>query len=490
MIGKQTKLVRKIFFLNLLTILGYFIAVSVITIIHYNDEYDTYLRQRAERKTRSITAALRIIVEGEVQSSKYKSLRELLQSSHANIHSQADINNVDINIYSFEGELINSTLYASPAQLDTAILVALSQESYILKSKEINDNLSQIATYKKLAFGGASGSFVINTNYMQDNHFHNIQKQELLIQISIIYSLLLFVTLGVNYIFSSSITTPLTRIVNSLKRMELTKTNEPLVWKNKDEVGALVDAYNQMLVEIDKATKALTQSERDKAWRKMAKQIAHEIKNPLTPMRLYVQSFQNRLLNADQLSDQQRESVSSFAETMLSQIDTLTNVADSFKDFSSFEVKDRVPIDLHKEVLKITNIFARNKVEIISPSDKVIVCINAAHLSQVVTNVIKNAFQAIPEERTPDVIIQIETKDQEAILSVKDNGTGIDEETRAMIFEPNFTTKNSGMGMGMAITKTIVEAYQGRISFESLVDVGTTFYLHFPLDKTNASSNS
>ncbi|MBT8310425.1 MAG: GHKL domain-containing protein, partial [Flavobacteriaceae bacterium] len=226
----------------------------------------------------------------------------------------------------------------------------------------------------------------------------------------------------------------------------------------------------------DSAVK-LAQSEREQAWREMAKQVAHEIKNPLTPMRLSVQSFQHKF---DPKDPRIHEKVDEYSKTLIQQIDTMSSIASAFSNFAKMPVQQDENLNIVEIVRLALDIFSEDYIVFTSEEEEIIAKLDRTQLVRVVTNLVKNGIQSIPEGRNPKILVSVGTEEDNIFISVGDNGVGISEENKPKVFEPKFTTKSSGMGLGLAMVKNIVETYKGSITFTSEQDKGTVFKVTFP----------
>ena len=276
------------------------------------------------------------------------------------------------------------------------------------------------------------------------------------------------------------ITKPLKIVTQKLKDVEITKQNEPITWPVKDELGMLITQYNNLIKELKEKAEKLAKSERKSAWKKMAQQIAHEIKNPLTPMRLSVQHFEKTIQKNDENLNQR---VKEFTSTMLQQIDTMSAVASAFSNFASLTKEVLEEFALEKEVGKIVDLYKKEGVQFEFEKKDCYVKMDKTHLTRVLNNLIQNAIQAISSKKEKKIKLSINNNGKFWCIQIKDNGSGIRKEIRDKIFEPNFTTKNSGMGLGLAMVKNIINDFQGEISFITKLGEGTTFFVQIP--KTN-----
>lgn len=232
-----------------------------------------------------------------------------------------------------------------------------------------------------------------------------------------------------------------------------------------------------MIDELEDSAVQLARSEREQAWREMAKQVAHEIKNPLTPMRLTVQNFQRKF---DPNDENIHSKLNEYSKTLIQQIDTMSSIASAFSNFAKMPAQQRETLNVVKIVKLALDIFNEDYIVFTSDYDEIIAKFDRTQLIRVVTNLVKNSIQAMPENQTPTIAIHVTTKSDNVVLTIADNGSGVSEENKEKVFEPKFTTKTSGMGLGLAMVKNIVETYKGSITFESVKNKGTTFKVVFP----------
>jgi nitrogen fixation/metabolism regulation signal transduction histidine kinase len=235
-----------------------------------------------------------------------------------------------------------------------------------------------------------------------------------------------------------------------------------------------------MVDKLEESAVKLAQSEREQAWREMAKQVAHEVKNPLTPMRLTVQSFQRKF---DEQDPNIKQKLDDYTKTLLQQIDIMSSVANAFSNFASMPAQQNERINVVEVVRLGLEIFNENYIQFESTEKEIFMLMDRTQLIRIITNLVKNATQAISEEnQNPSVLLSVSKENSNVIIEVKDNGIGISENNKTQIFEPKFTTKNSGMGLGLGIIKKIIENYNGTITFETAQNIGTTFTVTFPIN--------
>jgi nitrogen fixation/metabolism regulation signal transduction histidine kinase len=276
------------------------------------------------------------------------------------------------------------------------------------------------------------------------------------------------------------ITRPLNLIADKLKRTKLEGENQPLVWKSNDEIGMLVAEYNKMLLNLEKSREVLSQNEKEMAWREMARQVAHEIKNPLTPMKLTLQQLQR---TADKEGKGERNQyMDNSLKTLLLQVDTLSDIATSFSAFAQMPIPQNQKMNLAEVVNDVIALFEK-KCQIVSEISQkpVFVFADAKLIGRILNNLLLNGIQAVPSDREPILKIVLQQNMDVAHIAVSDNGNGVEFSIQPKIFIPNFSTKTSGSGLGLAIAKRGIEHAGGRIWFETRLDHGTTFFLELPI---------
>lgn len=297
------------------------------------------------------------------------------------------------------------------------------------------------------------------------------------------YVLFLLLAVGVVILLSQTITLPITRIANRLQSIKLDEKNEPLEWNRKDEIGVLVNRYNEMILELNEKTKELKQSEREGAWRQMAKQVAHEIKNPLTPMKLSVQHLQ-RAFQAH--PDEIEHHIKKVSQTIVEQIEGLAKIATEFSNFASMPKAVNQVFELNACVRSIYELHVNGTQSEISfelklTDEILLVYADKDQLIRVLQNLVTNAIQAIPVSGQGRIILELTMEKTNAVINISDNGMGIPPDIQELVFVPNFTTKSSGSGLGLAICKNIITAAGGTISFTTKAGIGTTFTIELPI---------
>lgn len=308
------------------------------------------------------------------------------------------------------------------------------------------------------------------------------ERAQLLVAVVNLFVLLFALSVLLAVFISNWTTRPLDLLKQSLAGMALDRSNKPLQYRGKDEVGELVAVYNLKVEELRESAERLARSERESAWREMARQVAHEVKNPLTPMKLGIQQFQ-RSWNPN--APDAKERLDRFATSMVEQIDALNGVATAFSQFAQMPSASPAEVDLGEVVRAAVDVFHASPGITVThhESGPLPVMADREHMLRVFNNLLKNAVQAIPEGREGRIAISALRQGGSAIVEVRDNGTGVPDEARERIFSPSFTTKSSGMGLGLAMVKRMVEQAGGRVWFESDEVQGTRFFVELPLHR-------
>jgi len=467
----------RIYLSMLMLVLLSLVTIGGVTIYYFKQQNEAYHLERLERKEQSIMLSLDYyIIENDIRTLNVK-----LENK---IQELADIHNLDINIYTTQGELMGSTqieLFDNGTfekNIPDSTITKITRSEQIIVQEEVDDR-PYLSTYFSLYTSDRKPMAIVNLPYYKDQERNQREVLDFLGTLSQVYVLLFLGATVLAYFLANYLTTSLRTIAERLEKVRITGNNEKLVWHGNDEIKALVNQYNQMVDELAESAQKLAKSERESAWKEMAKQVAHEIKNPLTPMRLQVQHLQRIAYNNPADLPQKMERL---AETLIQQIDSLSRIATEFSNFAKMPKPTLAPTDVDAICKDTLLLYAQDQPFItckIGAGEKVVLA-DSEQLSRVFTNLVQNAIQAIPDNREPQIEIETISTDEEVFIHVRDNGSGIDEAEQEKIFEPNFTTKSSGMGLGLAIVKGIVNGFNGEISFVSTPQSGTTFTVRLP----------
>ncbi|WP_321288961.1 ATP-binding protein [uncultured Sunxiuqinia sp.] len=395
----------------------------------------------------------------------------------------------DINIFGMDGELIASS--RPEIYLRGIISNRINTEAFyeLIENYQVNysqpekiGKLSYLSVYEPIINNRGDYLGFINLPYFSRGDELKQEISTFIVAFINLYVLLFLASVIVAVLLANQITRPLSLVREKLKGIQLVKKNEQISYNRDDEIGALIKEYNRKVEELAESADLLARTERELAWREMAKQIAHEIKNPLTPMKLNIQYLQRAKDNKGEHFDDYFNRVT---RTLIEQIDTLSDIATEFSNFAKMPKARNEAFDLVNQLINVTELFQSNT-EIdfsmeFEEKGQFLVYADHEQISRAVVNLIKNAIQSIPTERRGQVRVVLSKQKNNAVIAVEDNGCGIPENIRQQMFQPNFTTKSSGMGLGLAIVKKIIENAKGTIWFETELDEGTTFYIELPL---------
>ena len=460
------------------------ILVASVSIFQFQIESQEYHQERLQRKEKQIKDHIIYILSKTPHPLITQNIGYIFQNR---IFEIADIHNLEINIYDLNGRLlINSDAPLIQGQILPIIpkyildKVANAPDNRFVTIQENNQDTYRFSYSYLMDYIEKTPIGIIKLPYKEDNTFYKNEISNFLKIFGIVYIAMIFISVCLAYYLSRYITKSLKTIADKLTETSLTEKNSKIdLVSNSYEIDRLVKSYNKMIDELEESANKLAQSEREEAWREMAKQVAHEIKNPLTPMRLTVQSFQRKF----DVSDPKINSkLDDYSKTLIQQIDTMSAVASAFSNFASMPAQENETLNVVTVVNLALDIFNEDFISFQAVSQEIITKIDRTQLIRVITNLVKNAIQAIPSEQVKkEIIVIVEKKDNKAIITVKDNGQGILKQDYNRIFEPKFTTKSSGMGLGLAIIKNIIENYNGSIIFESQIGKGTKFTVSLPI---------
>jgi signal transduction histidine kinase len=400
------------------------------------------------------------------------------------VNDVADIHNVDVNVYDLQGNLEVSSeeeVYRKgilSTKMHPFAYYHLNKMREVQRvQEETLSSLNYLSIYAVVRNEKGQVLKYLNIPYFSSQLDLKQEISNFLVTI-INLNAFIFLIAGVIALFiTNKITRSFSVIGDKMKEIRLGKTNEEIVWNKKDEIGELVKQYNMMVHQLEQSAEALAKSEREGAWREMARQVAHEIKNPLTPMKLSIQYLQ-RAINSNQ--DNVKELTANVANTLIEQIDHLSKIAADFSQFANIGNKKIELIDLHQVIGSLVDLYNSNpKVEVDwhQVEGSIIMKADKTQMNRVFTNLIANGVEACSQNQKCLITIKEERVDGTVIIQIKDNGEGIPESMWSKIFTPNFTTKTSGTGLGLAMCKNIIEQAQGHIWFETEEGVGTTFFV-------------
>ncbi len=480
---KKLSLRTRIFIVMILLVLLASILIAGVAIYQYNEETTDYHKQRLERKEQNIKNHIKDVLNARENTWEVKT-RNIPLIFKDKISSIAVIHKLQINLYDLEGSLlITSKAHLKPDEEDkcisTPILNAISHTAdhrYVDKLKENGETYQ--SSYIYVYDNKFKPIAILNLPYLEKDDFLSKELSEFLGRLGIAYLIVLIIAIGIAFLLSKYITKSLKTISDKINATRLEKRNEKIVIQDtSEEISTLVESYNSMIDELEESAVKLATSEREQAWREMAKQVAHEIKNPLTPMRLTVQNFQRKFNPEDPTINTK---VNEYSKTLIQQIDTMSSIASAFSNFAKMPAQQNETLNVANITKLALDIFNENYIVFTSDAEDIIATFDRTQLIRVVTNLVKNGIQAIPDDRLPKILVNVGEDGKNVIITVADNGSGVSEEIKTKVFEPKFTTKTSGMGLGLAMVKNIVETYKGTISYTTERHKGTVFKVVFP----------
>ncbi len=471
-----------------LILLGSFILAGVVvaflTIRQYKSEHNKNIREKL--------GSVYLEIENNIGDEKYLSA-EWRNASYGSLNNMlinlSNIFNTDINLYDLNGFLLATSrpeiYYRDLAARRMNILafinlVDLNRSEY-LQNEQLG-SLDYVSAYVPFYNSDNRVLGYLNLPYFRMQSLLARQISNLIVTVINFTILIILLSMSFAVFISGRLTSPLLMLSRGLASVELGKKGNHLRYSGNDEIGELVRQYNQMLDELEESAGKLANSEREYAWREMAKQIAHEIKNPLTPMKLNVQQLLRSWRDGVPGFEKKLES---FSRNQIEYIDNLSSIASAFSSFAKLPGTNPAVINL-LEQMRLTLELFRNTANVTFKvrwprESKIFIYADKEHLNGIFSNLFKNSIQAIPQGTAGVIKVSLETAGDKVLVTVGDNGSGIPPEIQEKLFTPNFTTKSSGMGLGLSIVKKYVEGANGRIWFRSDPGEGTEFNIEFPL---------
>jgi len=394
---------------------------------------------------------------------------------------------IDINVFDNNGNLLATSqdeiyqkgLISRIMRQDAFYQLNVEGKSNVLQNERVA-GLSYLSAYEPLRDEHGITLGYINVPFFSSEKDLKFQISNIVITLINVYAFIFLISSLITVLITRWITGSFNMIIQQFGRINLQR-NERIKWPFDDEIGLLVKEYNVMVNKVEENAALLAQSERESAWREMARQVAHEIKNPLTPMKLNIQFLQQAMRNDN---PNIKELTNKVTASIVEQIDNLSYIASEFSNFAKMPEAKPEDIELRALLNKAAELYLNDehvKVSITADTGDLFVFSDRSQLLRVFTNLLENAKQAIPASRAGRIDISLNTDHEHALIAITDNGEGISEEVSARIFQPYFTTKSSGTGLGLAMTRKIIEFWKGSIWFETKENEGTTFYIKLPL---------
>ena len=468
-----------------LLVLVSFVIIGASTIWYTQGENERYHYERLARKERAIVVALNYYLS----ETNNETLAFYTQKFNQKVQELSDINKLDVNIFALDGQWVSSSDFSFfdlgyiPEILSDTLLNELEEQGGSLITQQPIMNQNYLFALQYLKDKNGKPLAIINIPYFKSEQQFREETSLFLKALVRTYALLLLIGLVTSYLLSNSITRGLKKLEEKIGELSLTGLNKELEWEGNDEIASLVRSYNQKVRELEESVEKLTQSEREGAWREMAKQVAHEIKNPLTPMLLQVQQLERSWKDG---REDFPKRIERFNRIMTEQIETLSRIATEFSDFAKWPEANLQKLELNsclKNIIPLFNQEKKHDIRLSQPKENITIKADKDRITSVFNNLMTNAIQSIPEGKKGIIEVTVLKEKKRAQISIKDNGVGIPNEEIDRIFEPNFTTKSSGTGLGLAMVKNTITNIGGKITVNSTLNKGSTFILNLPIEK-------
>ena len=479
---KSISLRIRIFLAMILLVLLASVLIVGVTVYQYDEETKEYNIDRFGRKEDNT----RKDIDFELKRNLLENLTSdnLSRIFKMRIFEISSVHNLEISIYDLKGNLLISSTSTAFDKIDESVIsprilneLESNTNHRVFKNDEV-ENISFETSYTYLSDLKLNNIGVLKLEFSQDNTMQQKELNEFMYRLAYVYVFMFIIAIALAYFLSSYITRSIKTISDKIHETRLNKRNEKIEFNTgSTEIITLVNAYNRMIDELQESAVKLAQSEREQAWREMAKQVAHEIKNPLTPMRLTVQSFERRF---DPEDPKIKEKLKEYSQTLIQQIDVMSSIASAFSDFAKMPKQNKEEINVVEVVKLALDIFNEDYISYSYTEDNLIANLDKTQLIRIVTNLITNATQATENIENPTIKVTVSSNKKSIKIAVIDNGKGIDDDVKDLIFEPKFTTKSSGMGLGLPMIKKIIEAYNGSIAFTSNKKEETIFTVTLP----------
>ena len=469
-----------------------FLIIGVSTIIFFINRHNRNNKERLSSTIQIMNDEVEQALKDHLVFDDVLKLYDDIISAElqAKVNRISEIHGVDVNIYDPNGSLrISSQPYyyikgVLSRKINPAAYYTLSKEQFIqtIEEEQVGSR-SYMSIYAPVRDAEGIAYAYINIPYFTSQNELKQEISNFLVTLITLNAFIFLIAGLIAFFVTSRITNSFLIISQKLKEIKLGKTNEAIVWHRNDEIGELVQEYNKMVLKLEDSAKLLARSEREGAWREMARQVAHEIKNPLTPMKLSIQYLQKAI---DSNSPDAKPISQSVAKTLVEQIDYLSNIASDFSNFANIGNPVMEKVNLCDSLQSVVDLFSMEENGSISyekSKEEIFVMADKTQLNRLFTNLIRNAFESASGTYKAEVHIQCTLKNSKVLIQITDNGEGIKPEMKDKIFYPNFTTKTSGTGLGLAMCKSIIEQMKGEIWFETEVGKGSSFFIE--LNKLN-----
>ncbi len=473
----------------LVTVFASLLVVGIITLSFLNSKYKENQRKSLQNLLLYYAQNINQFVEEHHLdlNATPSALMDHYSDLSYRLNALAEDQGADINLYNGSGkliatsqpELVKNGLLSRHIQPEVFRALRNGDQTEMLISEHIGD-LKYQSIYTPLRSRNDRILAYVNLPYYASQRELNDEISNVLVSLINVYALIFFLSGIFAIVISNSIIRSFRLLIDQFRNIRL-RHNEYIEWPYKDEIGVLVKEYNAMMQKVEMMASRLARTEREAAWREIARQVAHEIKNPLTPMKLNIQYLQQAIKN-------DRPDINSLAlrvsDTLIEQIENLNLIASEFSNFAKMPEADPEVLQVEQALHSLVQLFQKDSkiAVVLEPGNKSLcVHMDKSYFIRVFTNLIQNAIQAIEEHKQGVVRIRYEQKEHDVVIAVEDNGSGFPEELQEKLFVPYFTTKSSGTGLGLSMTRNMVEHSNGRIWFETVLHEGSVFFVQLPL---------
>ncbi|MBL7803486.1 MAG: HAMP domain-containing histidine kinase [Saprospiraceae bacterium] len=477
-------LAKRIHYSNVILIVVAFLIIGWLSYRQFSQSANQSERAGLDYRSTAIVTHLRAEL-GDLSAGS-DSMRSTLP---ATIAPFANSLSIDANLYAPDGSMTFTTrddlrhLGVLPEKMSPQALITLANTrqgeilvaektagfDYFTKYQPVLNNQNQL-----MAYLGVPYNFAERQIGPEVSEFVGI--------LASLYVFLLLIAAAVTLFLANTIIKPVKLIGEKIHQLRLEDKNEQLQYAgdSQDELSDLIREYNRMVDKLEDSKYQLIRLEREGAWREMARQVAHDIKNPLTTMKLSMQQLERVSSDPSQAAAYLKKAITRLIE----QIDSLAQIASEFSMFANLDIREKHDMVLNEVVESVYDLFSEQKElthELQLPAERMHILGDKNHLLRVFNNLVINAMQAIPSDRKGHISVLMRREGSKAIVQISDNGGGIPPEIRDRVFEPNFTTKTSGSGLGLAICRKIIEALDGTIRFQTRENEGTDFFVELPV---------
>lgn len=459
------------------------LAVSVTTLSLISRSDEEQLTKEYEEKTRRVNEKIAISLY-QLQDEKQSDQNDFRNK----LSELAKLTNVDASVYDSSGLLLASSQPAifenhllSPLINRVAWTAIVGDKNNSFIANEQIGKLQYNCSYASIKSPGTGKLIgILSIPFFSSASSLEQSQMNVVSNILTVFVIVFILFSWMSFIVAKGLTFPLRYIIQSLKKTTLHDPNPFIVWNSTDEIGLLANEYNRMVQNLEQSKAELVRSQKESAWREIAKQVAHEIKNPLTPMKLTLQQWEKALSTGEDSPDKARKSIA----ILLAQLETLNEIAGSFSAFARMPAPILQRVELRALVKQVVDLHAPvhpGSIVFQSETDPLFIMGDEQLLGRIFSNLILNALQSGKEGQAVTVTIVSGIVGQDAVVEIRDDGRGIDEMVRERVFLPHFSTKKTGSGLGLAIARQGIEQSGGRIWFETSTGKGTVFFVQLPL---------